>query len=187
MTQGVSHAGSGNVDFFGCGQDDRSTKISSHAFDSILDNVNFSGSGFSFFNRQGVGLTQTGGKIVNRFSLLSDLRSSKGKGQSSFVNPGLVLLNVGMGIDLTTRLRGVININRLWFAQTEPLESVLQQQDIAHCIGEDYSIGVIYRPFLNQNVVASMGISLRCSGAGFRDIQVGKTLYSSFFSLSLVF
>ena len=93
-----------------------------------------------------------------------------------------------MGTDLTPRLRGVINMNRLWFAQTEPLESVLlQQQDIVHYIGEDYSLGVIYRPFLNQNVVASTGILLRCSGAGFRDIQVGKMLYSSFFSLSLVF
>ena len=42
---------------------------------------------------------------------LPNLRSSKEEGQSNFVNPGILLWNVGVDADLTPKLRAVTNLN----------------------------------------------------------------------------
>src|SRR5262249_2771140 len=63
-------------------------------FDGILDQVNFAGSEFSYFGRQGIPLF--GVQTVQRQSLFPDLRSSKTQGQANFVNPGLWLVNLGL-------------------------------------------------------------------------------------------
>jgi hypothetical protein len=156
-------------------------------FDSIIDNVNFAGSGFSFFNRQGIKFTEFGVNIVNRFSLLADLRSSKDQGQSNFVNPGTFLVNAGLDADLTPKLKALFNVNFIWFVYTEPLVLLTQQPGIRHYVGEDYSLGLIYRPFLNNNVITSIGMAYFHSGSGFRDIQVSENLYSTFLSVTLMF
>jgi len=157
------------------------------AFDSILDNVNFAGNGFSFFNRQEIRLTQTGLQLTGRLSLLPNLRSSKIQGQSQFVNPGLFLLNPGVDIEVTPKLRALLNANFLWFVYTEPLEVVLQQPNIRHFMGQDYSLGLIYRPLLNNNIILSMQAAVFQPGGGFVDAQVNNTLYSTFFSLTLTY
>jgi hypothetical protein len=172
--------------FYGSG-DSRPTDGTAKGFDSILDNVNFAGGGFSFFNRQGIPLTQTGVFLVNRFSLLSDFRSSKIQGQAEFVNPGLFLVNAGVDAQITPKLKAVLNFNYLWFVYTEPLQVVLHQPNIRHTIGGDYSVGLIYRPFLNQNVILSGGLAYFQPGAGFKDVQVNDNLYSAFFSATLTF
>lgn len=172
--------------FYGSG-DSRPTDGTARGFDSILDNVNFAGAGFSFFNRQGIPLTQTGVFLVNRFSLLSDLRSSKIQGQAEFVNPGLFLVNAGVDAEITRKLKAVLNFNYLWFVYTEPLQVILHQPNIRHAIGGDYSAGLIYRPFLNQNVIITGGLAYLQPGGGFKDIQVNKNLYSAFFSVTLTF
>jgi hypothetical protein len=69
----------------------------------------------------------------------------------------------------------------------DPLVMLLQQPGIHHYIGEDYSLGLIYRPFLNNNVIATVGAALLRAGEGFRDIQQGNTFYSTFVSLTLTF
>lgn len=156
-------------------------------FDSILDNVNFAGAGFSFFNRQSLRLTQTGLQLTGRLSLLPNLRSSKIQGQSEFVNPGLFLVNPAVDIEVTPKFRALLNANFLWFVYTEPLEVVLQQPDIGHFIGQDYSLGLIYRPFLNNNVIVSSQVAVFQPGGGFEDAQSSHTLYSTFFSLTLTY
>lgn len=172
--------------FYGSG-DRNPTDGTARGFDSILDNVNFAGSGFSFWNRQGVGLTQTGINLNNRFSLLNDFRSSKTQGQAQFVNPGVIVANAGLDAELTPKLKAVLNFNYLWFAATEPLKYVLHQPQVRNTIGADYSIGFIYRPLLSQNIVLSGGIAYFTPGPGFRDIQVNENLYSAFFSATLTF
>jgi len=167
-------------------------------FDSILDNVNFAGGPFSFWNRQGIRLTQTGVGLTNRFSLLVDFRSSKDEGQSEYVNPGLVLLNAGVNAKLTPKLVLEANVSYLRFATTESLELVLFQPGIPAEIGVDASLGIRYRPFLNENVVAVVGAAAFFPGSGFKEIYssncaiVGcgasaSTLYAGFASLNLTF
>jgi hypothetical protein len=172
--------------FYGSG-DGTARDGKAKGFDSILDNVNFAGSGFSYYNRQGIPLTQTGVFVVNRLSLLNDLRSSKIQGQPQFVNPGTFLLNAGLDAEVTPKLKALINANYIWFVKTEALQTVLHQPGIRHAAGGDYSAGFIYRPYLNNNVILSGGLAYFVPGSGFKDIQVDEKLYSAFFSATLTF
>lgn len=143
--------------------DDRAT-----GFDTIFDNPNFAGGGFSYWQRQTIGLF--GVNLVNRMSLVPDLRSSKFQGQSNFVNPGLFLLNFGVDFDVTPKLRFVNNCNFLWFDRTNVLEKYIFQEKVHREIGTDLSTGVEYRPFLNNNVIIIGGVSGLISDRGFNDL-----------------
>ena len=178
--------------------DSKPTDGTARGFDSIFDNPNFAGGGFSFWNRQGIRLTQTGLNLVNRNSLLPNLRSSKEQGQANFVNPGLFLYNVGVEADLTPKLRGFFNINYLRFAETEPLELVLFQPHIRRDIGIDYGIGFQYRPLLNNNIILTLGASAFAPLDGFKDIYTSncsgqgcgagsEMLYSAFAGVALTY
>ena len=177
-------------------------------FDAILDDPNFVGGQFSYWNRNGIRLTQTGVGLVQPNSILPSLRSSKTQGQANFVNPGILIYNAGVDVEVTQRLKAVFNVNYLRFHRTEPLEYLLFQNRIRHDIGFDYSLGVAYRPFLINNVQLTFGAAALQPGRGFRDIftdrsrncppNVGdfcepnvidprKTLYSLFGQLKLVF
>lgn len=145
--------------------DDRAT-----GFDAIFDDPNFVGGQFSFWNRQGIRLTQTGVGLVQGNSVLPSLRSSKIQGQANFVNPGIFIANVGLDADVTQRIKAIFNVNYLRFHRTEPLELVLFQPRIRHDIGFDYSVGVVYRPLLINNIQFTFGASLLQPGKGFRDI-----------------
>ena len=172
--------------FYGSG-DRNPTDGTARGFDSILDNVNFAGSGFSFFGRQGLGLTQTGVNLTNRSSLLNDFRSSKTQGQAQFVNPGVIVANVGLDAELTPKLKAILNFNYLWFAATEPLQYILHRPNVRSNIGADYSLGLIYRPLLSQNIILSGGLAYFSPGGGFKDTQEGGDRYSAFFSATLTF
>ncbi|HEX6284001.1 MAG TPA: carboxypeptidase-like regulatory domain-containing protein, partial [Pyrinomonadaceae bacterium] len=139
-------------------------------FDAIFDDPNFVGGQFSFWVRNGIRLTQTGVGLVQPNSLLPSLRSSKIQGQANFVNPGIFIYNGGVDVELTQRIKAVMNVNYLRFHRTEPLELVLFQNRIRHDIGFDYSLGVAYRPFLINNFVLTFGASALQTGRGFRDI-----------------
>lgn len=177
-------------------------------FDAIIDDPNFVGGQFSFWNRSGIRLTQTGVGLVQPNSLLPSLRSSKTQGQSNFVNPGIFIYNAGVDVEVTQRIKAIFNVNYLRFHRTEPLEYLLFQNRIRHDIGFDYSVGVAYRPFLINNVQFAFGASTLQTGRGFRDIftdrsrncppNVGdfcepdvisprKPLYSLFAQLKLIF
>lgn len=153
--------------FWSSGDDDINDE-DAEGFDSIFDNPNFAGGGFSYWQRQTIGLF--GVNLVNRMSLVPDLRSSKFQGQSNFVNPGLFLFNLGVDFDITPKLRSVNNCNFLWFDQTSVLEQYIFQERVRHRIGTDLSTGVEYRPFLNNNVVIIGGISGLIPGDGFTDL-----------------
>lgn len=156
-------------------------------FDSIVDDPDFAGGIFSFWNREGIRLTGSGLALTNDESLLNDLRSNKTEGQANFVNPGLILLNTGADFDLTPKARLFLNLNYLRFDNTESLQEVLFQTNIRHDIGLDYSVGVRYRPPLSENVVLTFGGAGLQPGSGVRDIYTGKALWSVFTKLDFVF
>src|SRR5207302_8207964 len=91
--------------------DSRPEDGSATGFDSIFDNPNFAGGPFSYFTRQAIRLTGSGVNLVNRNSLLPDLRTSKEQGQANFVNPALLVYNIGADFDLTPKLKLITNIS----------------------------------------------------------------------------
>ena len=146
-----------------------------NGFDAIFDNPNFAGGEFSYWNRQQIKLF--GVNLVQRQSLIPNLRSSKFQGQTNFVNPGIQLVNFGFDADLTTKFKWINNANYLWFNQTEPLEVYTFQEKVRNEIGLDLSSGVEYRPLLNNNILIVGGISGLLVGNGFRDLY--QPLYGS--------
>jgi hypothetical protein len=194
--------------FFWAQGDTNPTDAKATGFDAIFDDPNFIGGQFSFWNRNGIRLTQTGVGLVQPNSILPSLRSSKIQGQANFINPGIFIYNAGVDAEVTQRIKAVFNINYLRFHRTQPLEYVLFQNHIRHEIGFDYSLGVAYRPFLVNNLQLTFGASTLQTGRGFRDIFTDssrncppnvsdfcepdvinprKALYSLFAQLKLVF
>lgn len=161
--------------FFWAQGDANPTDNKATGFDAIFDDPNFVGGQFSFWNRNGIRLTQTGVGLVQPNSILPSLRSSKTQGQANFVNPGIFIYNVGIDVEVTQRIKTVFNANYLRFHRTEPLEYVLFQNNIRHDIGFDYSLGVAYRPFLINNVTMTFGASTLQTGRGFRDIFTDRS------------
>jgi hypothetical protein len=158
-----------------------------NGFDAIVDLPSFAGGLFSFWNREGIRLLGSGVSLTTDGSLLPNMRSNKNEGQANFVNPGIFLVNAGMDIDVTPKLKGFVNFNYLRFMRTEPLEFVLFQSPIRHNIGEDFGLGVTYRPPLSENIILTGGASMLQPGQGFRDIYTGRTLFSVFGSAKLTF
>src|SRR2546425_509239 len=149
-------------------------------FDAIFDNPNIAGGPFSFWNREGIRLTQTSVGLVARSSILPSLRSSKVEGQANFVNPGLFEYNAGFEADLTPKLRMTADANLLRFQYTDVLSRVLFQSNIDRSIGTDYSVGFQYRPALNDNVVVTGGASLFMPSAGFKKLLTTDKLFAPF-------
>jgi len=155
--------------FFASG-DSNPTDGKATGFDAILDDPNFAGGQFSYWNRQGIRLVSTEVGLVQPNSLLPTLRSSKTEGQSNFVNPGIFIYNAGFDAEVTQTIKTVFNANYLRFHRTEPLEYVLFQPGIRHEIGYDLSLGVVFRPLLINNLTITTGSSVFFAGKGFKDV-----------------
>jgi carboxypeptidase family protein len=158
-----------------------------HGFDSILDDTQFAGGPFSFWDREGIRLTGTGVALVTPESLLASLRSSKEEGQSNFVNPGVRVYNAGIDADLTPKLRGFVNFNYLQFDRTQTLSNLLFQSNVHRSIGADSGIGISYRPPLTENIVLTAGVSSLVPGLGLRNIYNSRVLVSGFARLRFQF
>lgn len=167
-------------------------------FDSIVDFTEFAGGKFSYWNSNPIPFTNTGVLLTTPDSLLPNLRSSKLEGQSNFVNPGVFIYNLGLEAEITPKLRGIFNTNYLHFHHTESLEELLFQPRIGRGIGFDYGLGVLYRPFLNENIIIAGGYTSLIPGSGFKDIfssncsgqgcgASAKTLYSAFVKLKFIY
>jgi hypothetical protein len=120
-------------------------------------------------------------------SLLPSLRANKEEGQANFVNPGLMLFNLGADFNLTPKLRAFVNGNYLRFDRTESLELLLFQRPVAHSIGTDVGAGVEYRPPLSENIVMRVGASALVPGQGFEQLYNGAVLFSLFANVRFQF
>jgi hypothetical protein len=54
-------------------------------------------------------------------------------------------------------------------------------------LGEDFGVGVEYRPPLSENIVVTGGASALQPGQGFKDIYTGRTQFSLFGSVKFTF
>ncbi len=159
-------------------------------FDMVLDDPEFAGGQFSYWQRQPIKLF--GVNLKQPFSLVPDLRSSKTEGQSNFVNPGVFIANFGMDFDVTQTLRVISNVNFLWFDETLPLTELTFQPNIHQSIGTDLGLGMEYRPWLNNNCIIDGGIQCLIPGEGFEDLyrtqqsRIG-TLFASFLDVKLLY
>jgi hypothetical protein len=183
--------------FFASGDDDpRDGKAK--GFDAIYDNSNFAGGPFSFWSRSGIALTQTGVLLKTPGSLIPSLRSNKFEGQASFVNPGILLVNAAVDLELTPKLKAILNANYLRFHKTGSLDLLLFQPGIRKDIGFDLGGGVLYRPMLNENVVIAAGLTGLLPGKGFEDIYSSicgvpgcgassKSLFNAFVQVKLTY
>jgi hypothetical protein len=154
-------------------------------FDSIFENPNFAGGGTSLFVRQSIKLTGAGVSLVNRNALLPDLRTSKEQGQANFVNPGLFIYNVGADFEITPKLKAITNVSWLMFDDTAVIQELLGDDKIGRSIGLDYSVGLQWRPFLNNNAIINFGAAALTPSNGFKDIYSSQTLYSVFLGVTL--
>ena len=75
-----------------------------------------------------------------------------------------------MDFDLTPKLRLITNINFNWFDSVAVLRAFTFQQHIDNWIGIDLSMGIEYRPFLNNNVIVKAGVSGLIPGEGFQEL-----------------
>lgn len=157
-------------------------------FDTILDFPRIMGGEFSYWNRQPIRIGSRGNvNLVQANSVVPDLRSSKAQGQANFVNPGLLMVNVGASAELTQKLRAVSNVNYIRFIDTQPLEILLKQPNIRNDVGLDLSLGLEYRPLLNNNIIIkTFGAILQPFG-GFMDIYQSSTLFQAGTEVTLVF
>jgi len=160
--------------FFFTSGDKNATDNKANGFDSILDDTNFVGGQFSYWNRNGIRFLNTDVGLVQPNSLIPSLRSSKTEGQANFVNPGIMIFNAGMDADVAPTLKTIFNANYLRFTDTHALEYVLFDPRIRHEIGYDLSLGVEYRPFLINNISFTFGGNMFFAGKGFRDVYTDK-------------
>jgi hypothetical protein len=174
------------VAVFASGDDDPGNDRAD-GFDAVFDNPNIGGGPFSFWNRQGIRLTQTLVGLVSRSSILPTLRSSKTEGQANFVNPGLLMIGGGVDADLTRKTRMTFNANYLRLHRTETLQRVLFQSSIDHALGIDLNGGVQYRPALNDNIVLIACASLFKPARGFEQLLSSRLLYTPFAALTLTY
>lgn len=161
--------------------DDDPTDDRANGFDAIFDNPNFAGGDLSFWQRQGVPFIGGGGvNLVNRNSLLPNLRAGKEEGQSNFVNPGLRLYNLGVDFDLTPKFKLINNISLLQFDSTEVIRYLRHDGSFSNMIGYDLSSGFLYRPFLNNNVQLRAGAAALIVDDGFDNLFGNDLLYQIF-------
>jgi hypothetical protein len=156
-------------------------------FDGIFDNPNFAGSNASYFARQAIRLTGSGVNLTNRNSFYTDLRTSKDQGQANFVNPGLILFNLGLDAEVTPKLRIFANASYLEFADPSALRDILLDDKISRSIGVDLSLSAQYRPFHNNNCIITGGIGALLPADGFDQIYFDETVFSTFISMTLTY
>jgi hypothetical protein len=168
--------------------DDNPRDGTARGFDTILDAPQVLGGEVSYWNHQSLRITDRGGiALMQRDSLIPDLRSSKIQGQANFVNPGLLMFNAGASADLTPQLRLIGNANYIRFVDTAPLELLLKQPNIRNDVGVDVGLGLEYRPLLSNNIIVKAFAGALQPVGGLRDIFEGSTLYQAGTAVVLVF
>lgn len=155
-----------------------------NGFDAIFDSPNFAGGDLAFWQRQAIPFIGGGGvNLVNRNSLLPNLRPTKELGQSNYVNPGLRLYNVGLDVEVLPELKVISNVSFLQFDRTETLELLRQDGSVSRDIGFDLSLGLLYRPFLNNNVQIRAGTGVLLPKSGHENLfgdQINYDVFTNF-------
>ena len=81
-------------------------------------------------------------------------------------------------MNLTPEIRTTINASYLEFDETSALELIQNQSPISDQIGYDLSLGMEWRPWLNNNVIVDVGVSSFIPELGFKELLVEDELYA---------
>src|SRR5437588_8071239 len=169
-------SGDGNLN------DDKAT-----GFDMIQDNPNFAGGPFQFWTQQQTVVAGPVGFLKNKFSLLPNLRN-KFDNRSNFVNPGLLLWNIGADLRVTPKLKMVTNLSYIRFARAGILQQIAHDPAINGGFGTDLSVGAKFRPFENENLFIVTGAAVLFPQGGYgRLIQSTRPLVSPTFAFQVAF
>ena len=163
------------LSFFYASGDDNPTDKTATGFDTVFDRPFFIGGPFSYFSHQGFNLAGTAVNFKQRDSLVIDFRSSKSEGQANFVNPGALIFGYGFDANITSKLKGLINVNYIRTVDTAPTELVLFTNHASNDFGFDYSGGFEFRPFLTSNVIITAGAGFLIPRWGYKDIYRAST------------
>ena len=119
-------------------------------FDSINDNVNLFGAGNSFV----VGGGQFGTRNNSFIPSFRQLGT-----QANFINPGMLLANLGMDVIFTPKLFFETNFNYFQFLQSAiPAGAGVTILD-SKSLGFEVNGAFNYRVFLNENVILQAGLN----------------------------
>ncbi|HZT59941.1 MAG TPA: hypothetical protein VFA21_15120 [Pyrinomonadaceae bacterium] len=155
-------------------------------FDVIQDNPNIAGGPFQFWTQQQTTVAGLG-FFKNKFSLLPDLRD-KFDNRANFVNPGLLMWNVGADLRLTPKLKMVTNLAYIRFARSRVLQQLTGNPRITGGVGTDASFAFKYRPLENENLFLVVGTAVLFPEGGYgRLIQSTRPLVSPTFAFQLAF
>jgi len=150
-----------------------------NGFDGIFDNPAFAGGGFSYLQREAINIG--GRQLSNGLSFYPNLRA-KAASPSNFVNPGIFLANAGIDAVLTTRLQAQANFNYYQFINTATIGNVGKE------IGVEGNFGLIYKPYIVDNVILTGGFSALDPGAGISDLSGDAgILYTAFTAATVVY
>jgi hypothetical protein len=154
-------------------------------FDSIFDNPNFAGGGFSYLDRENIVIGGT--RLSNAFSFYPSLRN-KNFEPSNFVNPGLLLGNIGFDAVLSTRWQMQLNANYYEFVHPEPVAAKAGLAAVSKELGKEISLGLLYRPLIVENVIVTFGGAAFDPGAGITDLNGDNDmLWTMFTALTAVY
>jgi hypothetical protein len=92
-----------------------------------------------------------------------------------------------LDVETTPKLRTFFNANYLRFVHTEPLKVLLNRPDVDGDIGFDLSVGVFYRPLLNNNIILTGGVATLIPAEGFEDLLTSGALFQAFVNLILTY
>lgn len=155
-------------------------------FDAIFENPLFAGADTSYWISQPVPLIGGGFVTLSGINgVLNSVRSSKEEGQSNFANPGTQLIGIGADADITPEWRLTANANHLSFVDTATVEAARNQGPIDREIGWDVSVGAIYRPLFNQNIVIRASAAALVPGTGYEQLFGSGTDYSVLVNVTL--
>ena len=164
--------------------DDEPFDSRAEGFDAIFENPQFAGAETSFWQRQSIPFIGGGGVgLSGRNALIPSLRSSKEEGQANFVNPGLRMAGVGGDFDILPELRLIFNASTLHFDSTSTLRVLRNMERIDRHIGEDVSVGLIFRPLFIQNVVMRLSGAVLYPGEGFDQLFDDRGKGTPFYSV----
>jgi hypothetical protein len=171
--------------------DDRSDATKAKGFDTITDNPNFAGGQFMYWTQQNTKAPggAAGLLVSEKFSLLPNLRS-KFTDRANFVNPGLMLVNAGVDLRFSLKLKVTTNVSYLKFADAAILRALAGSRPGFEdgTIGIDASFGAKFRPFAHENVFVVAGFSTLMPRGGFASaLGSNARLYSMVGALQLAY
>jgi hypothetical protein len=161
--------------FFITSGDDDPFDDKAKGFAAINENINLFGGANSFI---------IGGAAFNKPN--SFIPSNQGI-LSDFINPGMLLANVGLDLVLTPKLFSTSNFNYFQFMKTESAFFAPAGFFDSKSIGFEFNTQLNYRLFLNENFIIQLGGNIFFPQDGAKQLGVDDTVVTGNLTLVTLF